>query len=440
MQNKRKIIYLVVIIGLFLRFVLVYLHPYTDKTDTSSYDLLAINLLNGHGLSIMTEPPYTPYIDRVPFYPIFMALLYLIFGHHFIVIRSVQAILSIFTAFFAYLIAKKIVKENDRLCNLPIVSIVFTLLCPFLIFFVSIIFAETFTAFLITGSILLFLYGLENRNSIYYLCSGFIISLAVMTRPEVFAFPIILAVTLLFNNLRNLRIYTSKIVIYLLPFFIMWGALIVRNYLVFDKIILTTAQDGVFLLVGTYPPNRYEKDFPKEIREEYSKFAGLPEKERVNLTIDMRKRAFQRILNQPLQYIGYCFQRIPILWVSSYTHYIGTDDSFGDLLYSIKKSIKGHSSFFREACILFLKAILYLVNISYIILGLLGMILLIKKWSITYPLYIAIIYFTLIHIPLGAVSPRYVIKILPVFLIFSSAGALYLYYWLKYHSLKLLYK
>src|SRR3989338_699026 len=420
MLIKRKIVISIIILGLFLRITFIFLHPYPDINDAYQYDLIATNIMNGYGISQETKPPYTPQIDRVPFYPIFMAFIYFIFGHHLIAIRIVQTVLSMITAFLVYLIAKAIIKKNDTLSTLPIVSFVLTLLCTFLILFVSILFAETLTAFLITLSLLLFLYGIYENKLIFYFFSGISIGLAFMTRPEVFAFPIILAATHLFINLHKITV--RRIATYLLPFFLIWSIWIARNYFAFNKFIPITAQAGIGLLVGTYPPNRYIKDFPKEVAGEYSKVRFIPEKERVDVVLDMKRRAFQRILKHPLQYIGFCIQRIPILWISSYTHYIGIYDTLSNIFNDIKIKIKEHKSFFREGWLVLIKVTLYLFNIFSVVLGILGMFLLGKKITYTYPLYITVIYFTLVHIPLGLASPRYVIKILPIFLIFSSVG------------------
>lgn len=433
MLTRRKIFISMIMLGLFLRIAFVFFHPYPDINDAYQYDLIAKNIMSGYGISQETEPPYAPQIDRVPFYPIFMAFIYSMFGHHFIAIRIVQAILSMITAFFVYLIAKVIIRKNDTLSTLPLVGFILTLLCPFLIIFVSILFAETLTAFLITLSLLLFLYGIYDNKLIFYFFSGISIGLAFMTRPEVFAFPIILAAAHLFINPHKITV--RHIATYLLPFFLIWSIWIVRNYFAFNKFIPITAQAGTGLLVGTYPPNRYIKDFPEEVAEEYSKVRFIPEEERVDVVLDMEARAFKRITEHPLQYIGFCIQRIPILWISSYTHYIGIDDTLSDMFNNIKIKIKEHKSFFREGWLVLIKVNLYLLNIFSVILGILGMFLLGKSLTYTYPLYIAILYFTLVHIPLGLASPRYVIKILPVFLIFTSAGGGCLYYWFKRHSL-----
>lgn len=425
-MNKDKVLLLALVMGLLLRFAFVFWHPYPDANDARQYDTIAENIVKGHGISQDINPPYTPEIDRVPFYPIFMAFFYFIFGHHLIAVRIAQAVLSLITALFAYLIARRIAFQG-RLSSLPVLSAAFNLLCPFLIIFVSILFTETLDTFLITLALLLFIYGISSGKKVQYFFSGAAMGLAFLTRPEAFAFPLLLSAALLLVNLRNPRQAIKYAGIFLLPFFLLWGAWIARNYFTFHKFVPITTQDAALLLIGTYPPNRYEKDFPKDIKDEYIKFRFVPEKERIGVVIDMRKRAIQRILDQPLLYIAYCLQRIPILWVNSYAHYIGIDTALGDLARGFISGVKGHKESLRSAGQILIKSFLYSVNIFYLVTGLWGIILLMKYWLKIYPLYLALVYFTLIHLPLGDASPRYVVKILPVLLIFSAAGALNMY-------------
>lgn len=424
MKNKNKILWFALIAGLLFRLAFVFWHPYPDTNDARQYDVIATNIVNGHGISQEMNPPYVPEIDRVPFYPIFMAFFYLIFGHHLVIIRIVQAILSIATAFFVYFIAKKIIRDGKP-DYLPISSLAFALLCPFLILFVSILFAETLDAFLVTLSLLFFIYGIHEEKKYLYFLSGLIMGLSFMTRPEACFLPVLLSAVFFFANLKDIKKTVKYIGIFLFPFFIIWGAWVVRNYIAFDRFVPITTQGGALLLIGTYPPNRYEKDFPKEVKDEYIKFRFIPEKERIGVVLDMRKRAIQRILNQPLLYMAYCLERIPILWLNSYAHYIGIDATLGDLFRGLMSGAKVYKEEQRSVWCILIKSFLYSVSSFYLITGLLGVILLMKYWLKIYPLYLALIYFTLIHLPLGDASPRYVVKILPVFMIFSAAGTIY---------------
>jgi 4-amino-4-deoxy-L-arabinose transferase-like glycosyltransferase len=340
-----------------------------------------------------------------------------------VVIRIVQALMSVFTAFFVYLLTQKITKKNAYFKNIPLISFGLTLLCPFLILFVSILFSETLFSFLIVLSVLFFIYAMDGPTK-YYFYSGIFIGLAFMTRPVIFAFPICMGFAFFFANHSNPKKFLIRIGVYLLPFFTIWGIWIARNYIAFDRFIPMTAQDGVFLLVGTYPPNRYENDLPTEAKKETGTFVFIPESERIEVVKNMRKKAFQRILDYPFQYVLYCIQRIPILWFSSYSHYISINEEFGCLL---KNFTKNWYNNIKNMQLLTIKFFLLLINIFYLITGAIGMLLLSKKWSTVFPLYILIFYFTLIHLPLGFANARYVIPIYPFFLIFCSFGMFYIF-------------
>lgn len=49
--------------------------------DSYEYDRLAINLVQGHGFSQASSPPYVPDVRRTPVYPLMLAAIYTVVGH-----------------------------------------------------------------------------------------------------------------------------------------------------------------------------------------------------------------------------------------------------------------------------------------------------------------------------------------------------------------------
>jgi 4-amino-4-deoxy-L-arabinose transferase-like glycosyltransferase len=69
-----------------------------ENVDAQGYDLLARNLLAGHGFSLQAAPPYLPDGLRTPLYPLLIAAMYALFGPHPVAVAVVQAILDGVTA------------------------------------------------------------------------------------------------------------------------------------------------------------------------------------------------------------------------------------------------------------------------------------------------------------------------------------------------------
>ena len=80
------------------------------EDDAGGYDVLAVNLAERH---IFSYDGQTPTIDRDPGMPLFLAVIYMIFGHNYMAVYIIQTILFGFTSVLLFWLAKKIL--NDKL-------------------------------------------------------------------------------------------------------------------------------------------------------------------------------------------------------------------------------------------------------------------------------------------------------------------------------------
>ena len=97
--NERKWLWILFLSAFLLRLLFVILVP-LDAGDTPEYDDYALNLLGGFGFSAN--------IKRPPVYPLFLTVIYFFFGHNFLAVRVVQAVLDAATCVLVYLLGKKI--------------------------------------------------------------------------------------------------------------------------------------------------------------------------------------------------------------------------------------------------------------------------------------------------------------------------------------------
>ena len=111
MHTKNKL-FLIFLLALLLRvaFIIFYDHGKMLQNqlyapDEYSYDQIAVNFLNGKGL--VTDDGL--YARRGPVYPLFLAIIYFIFGHSYVAVRFIQAIIGSSTPLLIFFIAKKLV-------------------------------------------------------------------------------------------------------------------------------------------------------------------------------------------------------------------------------------------------------------------------------------------------------------------------------------------
>jgi 4-amino-4-deoxy-L-arabinose transferase-like glycosyltransferase len=77
-------------------------------TDSEQYDLMARQLIAGHGLTLDAQPPFAPTLFREPGYPLFVAALYRLDGMQVDPIVAAQAVLLGLTAGFTALVGMRL--------------------------------------------------------------------------------------------------------------------------------------------------------------------------------------------------------------------------------------------------------------------------------------------------------------------------------------------
>ena len=170
---KNKLAILIFLAAAVVRIFYVFSVSYAPlENDAKEYDTLGIFLSQGKGyVNVSGEP--TAY--RPPIYPLFLGAIYFIAGHNLLWVRLFQAFMGAAICVLAYLIAIKIF--NEKIATL---SGVLCCLYPPLVVDVSQIMTETLFSFLLMLGIWLLI---SRRGSVYLLLSGFVFSLALLTRP-----------------------------------------------------------------------------------------------------------------------------------------------------------------------------------------------------------------------------------------------------------------
>ncbi len=427
---SNRIIIFLFILGFLLRLSLAFIIPYPhypEKIDDSyQYDVMALNILQGHGFSQKESAPFEPTICRTPIYPFFLASVFGVFGHSYIAVFVIQAILSTLTALLVYLIVIKIPVANRR--EVASLSYFLAIFCPFLWFSARMLYTEVLITFLVSLSILLICLAIEKGKYRLYFTAGVIAGVTILTRPALAFFPLSLVLLQILVGWKKEKLLhlSKKISIYLVAVMIIWSPWIIRNYLIFNKFLPLSIGSGFFLYLGTGSPSRYE-DFSGVSRTEYISYLYKEGEEILAMDEDYRRKAIERIKQKPLAYIKYSIQRVPILWFSSFSHYFNIEDSMAQLKSQIKEKVSQGQYFSKELGILFFKLSLSLINIFYILTGILGIVLLLKYWRNYYYLLFVPFYFTFIHMFMGQANARYALPAWPILIIFSSYGLLSFY-------------
>jgi 4-amino-4-deoxy-L-arabinose transferase-like glycosyltransferase len=232
---------------------------YSVSPDGLLYTNIAENFLNGKGLvNTVSEDPTSGFRNREyvvgPIYPLFLALIYGIFGlKNYSAVILAQAVLAALTAVLAFKIGEEFFGKKWG-----IIPYLLILGYPVFTYWNLYVLTETLYVFIIT----LFLYILvlyfnylskpSTRLKIL-LVMGFIMGLSNLTRPLLLiAYPVILFWMIWVNGWR-LKIGFRDFGIFLLVSLIIMSPWWVRNYLKYNQLIVSTNYGAYELYVGNNP-------------------------------------------------------------------------------------------------------------------------------------------------------------------------------------------
>ena len=348
-------------------------------SDSQDYHLLALNLLKGRYFVPDTA------LDqfRTPGYPVFLALMYRIFGKRSIFI--IQIVLNLGSIFLTYMIGYVVFNQNAGL--LAAMILIFE---PDFVYYVYDLLSDTLYTFLLLLSIYLMLLFDQTGSNLYIFFTALILSAMTYIKPGSFLLPVIYCVLLPFG------LMISMICIYF-AFIIPW---MTRNYIKYGHFRMSS--------IGAYNLFAYNASRP------YNMHAQIIKQDRVNCGFEiygyLKKGAISMILRNPAILItniakGLYRQFFSGTWHLFINRFMNGSSPERALTYS-KCNIKHITKI--PAVIQFF----YLI--SFYVLFIIGSIELIHIRAGLMILMI-VLYFSLI--PLGAGHPRYKVPIIPLMIL-----------------------
>lgn len=193
--------------------------------DTRHFDSAARLLLAGEG--------FGEKYSRSPLYPVFIAAIYWLFGHSFLAVRVVEALLSVLLVRLIYLIARK--AFND---NIAVLAAMLAAFFPHFIILTGLLYSTNlFTMFL--ASSLFFMLKSENDKThrslvLSSLCAG----LATLTIPCMFFILPLWLLWLVLSRRRSLKFNLVKMSLFSLIIIALLTPWTIRNYHKYGRLTL----------------------------------------------------------------------------------------------------------------------------------------------------------------------------------------------------------
>jgi 4-amino-4-deoxy-L-arabinose transferase-like glycosyltransferase len=314
-METKKIIFVVFFLTLILRAGISLYFAGKNDTEFWEYGPLAENIIAGKGYSLFHIVEGTPQIEfdrnaatypsayMMPGYPMILALLFLLFGKTATAVFLFQSLVAALTA---VLIFKLTLLIADRMTAL-VAAAIYIFLPEMIYTTVSVGPTALYHLFLLLVIYLLVKNEKNLSKSTVSVVPGLLFLALIYLRPAILTFVLILFAYLLFKRRYKQVIIVSLIIISgLTP----W---IIRNYIVFDKIIPLTTSAGLNAYRGHNPyyPGFWQDN---EIAEKLNQIAPKSDFETKMNDLFM-SYAIEQIKSHPLEEIKTSFEKLFHLWI-----------------------------------------------------------------------------------------------------------------------------
>lgn len=259
--DTKKLLYLIFAAALILRLVFVIVNdpipePSQVNLDDVDFNYLGMKFAVGEGLTDKYGDPTT---TRFPLYPVFLGIIYFIFGWHSWIVFIFQAVIGAFTPIIVYFIAKEFFEH--KIC---IIAAVITAFYPSYIAYSGRLMTENLFLPELALLILFVVRMRKNFTLVNAVLSGAVLGLTCLTRGVVVPMILLFPLYSLLAGGRNQIVNRLKNTVYMmLALGIVMTPWVIRNYLHFHRFMLTSSSGGpVMWMSFSYLPvgNFFELD------------------------------------------------------------------------------------------------------------------------------------------------------------------------------------
>lgn len=393
------------VIALIVRLLLVSQFATEPVNDLLWNDAVGWNLAQGNGFTASQSEPRVPAIYRTPGYPAFLAIIYWIFGHTYTPVYIIQAILD---SLSAILLGRIILLYSNAW--FAIAASFLYAVYPYPGMFCGVLHQDILLIACTLTTLYLISRAIRSDRPVSWAYVGVALAVTALVKPNMVLL-LFFAATCIFFYFRRARMIriamlAGTMAVTLFPWFL-------RNYLTFDGFPpLSAGATGTNLRLLVLELNEGEEGLrqiglaPPRISPE-----GLPDGKALmesekRETIKYSKELFRR---WP-EYSVLILKHIPRLWITRYSRW------HGDVVALTATSI----------------------SIIVLILGIAGMFALRVKWRRFFPLYLWVLFVTLMYAPYTP-EARYTLPARPIMLFFVAVLITFLlqkFGWLKESSAK----
>jgi 4-amino-4-deoxy-L-arabinose transferase-like glycosyltransferase len=213
--------------------------------DEESYDLKAREMVET-GDWIGDKVYY-----QDPFYPVFLAFVYEVFGHAPFAARVIQALIGAFTCLLIYSLASRLFDRRTGL----VAGLLAALYKPFF-FHETLIIKSSFVLFFIILTLWLLLEARQRKSLYFWILPGLTLGLGILVRGNYMLFAPLAGLWILAQQWKESKGKSlAAVSLFVCGMALAIGPVTVRNWAVAGDFVLTTSQGGTNFYTAHHPGN-----------------------------------------------------------------------------------------------------------------------------------------------------------------------------------------
>ena len=237
--NRNRLLIIAICLALILKIGLfIYFQPWKENVekeeilhdDAEGYHNLASAIIRNKNFSYFHE-------IRTPGYPVFIAIVYTVFGKQPWVVLLFQIFINSVSVLLLFRIGKVLFPEQMALWG----SILFAL-DPHQILYTVHLLAETLFITMLLASVYTLVLGLQSNKGKHFILSGFLLGISTLIKPISQYLPFVLIVFILLYKNQPMLAKIRVSLVYLIVFFLTLSPWMIRNYIKYEYFSLCSVK------------------------------------------------------------------------------------------------------------------------------------------------------------------------------------------------------
>jgi 4-amino-4-deoxy-L-arabinose transferase-like glycosyltransferase len=368
--------------------------------DMYQYDGLAESIRLGQGF---TWYGGIPTAARAPLYPLFLAVLYTLFGHHFAVARIAQAVLGSFVPVVVHGLGRKLFDARAGMMAASIVA-----LYPMFLLYPLGLATESLFFLLVPATILCLYKAAETSRRGLFLLAGVLLGLTILARSVISGFLVLLLPWLWWYS-SDRREALKNWILVLAPVVLLTAPWSIRNTLLYHEFVFVESSMGFNFYLGYHPEGTgtFDSDIAVEFLEEIGAFDEP--------TLETEKASHNLGMERGLAFIRDDPVRAAWLLLSKLSHFLRLDKRV--LLYFYSNNFLGE---LPPPVLLLIILVICTPWVAVLLLSVPAMVMSrLTKYNTL--VYLLLIYLVGVHVLIMA-EPRFHLVMVPFLAIFATQG------------------